>query len=426
MATNRINYSAKFNKIATNMDYRETENATDKLFNDDRKKGTVFISHRHDDEAFAGDFVDFLITIGVPSETIFCSSLPGNDVEYKIDKEINDALISSVCNILLLSDDYYNSAYCLNECGIIWFQNYNYNVTFIPIGINDMSVDKMKGFVNGDYKLRDINNDSDIYYIVDKLQKLGFSIVSSHQSISRAIEALKKRYLEDIAKKTKIESVIESVVELPIVDDEYVLYSFIIEKKKKTVLCSDFKQWVHDNELIGIDVDNAFDIVSAYKDNKRKDNCLELSINEFKRILSDKIIAEQSVESKKKHQFFAINTLNKLIDENKIPDETLLLLLYMKENNTIKFGVRWKAKDEIANIENWEIIQGMDNCLSSGYETGTKILIDNNLAYPSGFTEYENPREYTLYPSLKESINNEKTLFEDLFKTVEKEHSLIH
>ena len=178
--------------------------------------------------------------------------------------------------------------------------------------------------------------------------------------------------------------------------------------------------------MIGIDVDNAFDIVSAYKDNKRKDNCLELSINEFKRILSDKIIAEQSVESKKKHQFFAINTLNKLIDENKIPDETLLLLLYMKENNTIKFGVRWKAKDEIANIENWEIIQGMDNCLSSGYETGTKILIDNNLAYPSGFTEYENPREYTLYPSLKESINNEKTLFEDLFKTVEKEHSLIH
>ena len=81
----------------------------------------IFISHRSTDKKIADIFENFLTTCGVSYSNIFCSSLPGNDVETKISSEVKENLKASVLNIALLSDDYYQSAYCQNESGIIWF-----------------------------------------------------------------------------------------------------------------------------------------------------------------------------------------------------------------------------------------------------------------------------------------------------------------
>lgn len=66
--------------------------------------------------------VDFLVNVGVDNDVIFCSSIPGYDVREKIADEIFSALNESMIDIAILSSNYYDSTYCLNEAGIIWFK----------------------------------------------------------------------------------------------------------------------------------------------------------------------------------------------------------------------------------------------------------------------------------------------------------------
>ncbi|MDD2427864.1 MAG: hypothetical protein PHR78_05565 [Eubacteriales bacterium] len=62
----------------------------------------VFISHRTEDSEYADHLISFMTMCGVPSDVIFCSSLPGNDASKVISSEIKSALISSKFNIIVL------------------------------------------------------------------------------------------------------------------------------------------------------------------------------------------------------------------------------------------------------------------------------------------------------------------------------------
>lgn len=63
----------------------------------------IFISHRSTDKAIADMLLDFFSGTGIPRETVFCSSLPGNDINEKISGEVKTALKKSVVNIAILS-----------------------------------------------------------------------------------------------------------------------------------------------------------------------------------------------------------------------------------------------------------------------------------------------------------------------------------
>lgn len=84
-----------------------------------RVKNIIFISHRSTDKDIADMLVDFFAGTGIPKEAVFCSSLPGNDINEKIAGEVKAALKNSAVNIAILSQDYYQSAYCLNEAGVL-------------------------------------------------------------------------------------------------------------------------------------------------------------------------------------------------------------------------------------------------------------------------------------------------------------------
>ena len=94
----------------------------------------IFISHRSTDAPIADALFDFFIATGIQREKIFCSSLPGNDVKEKISVEVKETMKNSCLNIAVLSNDYYKSAYCLNEAGILWFQD----VPVIPIALPEI------------------------------------------------------------------------------------------------------------------------------------------------------------------------------------------------------------------------------------------------------------------------------------------------
>ena len=154
-------------------------------------KNTVFISHRSVNKAIADILLDFFVGTGVPREAVFCSSLPGNDVNEKISEEIKSALHSSVVNIVILSKDYYESAYCLNEAGILWFLD---DTVVIPIALPEITYDKMVGFLNDDYKIRKLDCEDDIAYILDTVaEKLQIELPKI-AIIQEATQKLKNNY----------------------------------------------------------------------------------------------------------------------------------------------------------------------------------------------------------------------------------------
>jgi len=172
----------------------KNENEADSLINNSNK---IFISHRSSDKDITEMLLDFFVDTGIPRDAVFCSSLPGNDVEEKISSEIKDALHSSVVNIVLLSKDYFDSTYCLNEAGVIWFVD----VPVIPIALPEITHENMKGFINNEYKIRRLDNENDIAYIYDTIvNELHLVPVKTVVYIEKA-KQLKRKYEEYLARK---------------------------------------------------------------------------------------------------------------------------------------------------------------------------------------------------------------------------------
>ena len=83
----------------------------------------IFISHSSQDAVYAESIVKFLINIGVKREQIFCSSVDGCGIRLgaNIPETIRkEFLENDIYAIMLLSENYYASAICLNEMGAAW------------------------------------------------------------------------------------------------------------------------------------------------------------------------------------------------------------------------------------------------------------------------------------------------------------------
>ena len=142
-----------------------TEKSEEKAMSTNKR---IFISHRTCDKKVADMLCDYFVALGVNSEAVFCSSLPGNDVKEKISVEVKEALKESALNVAILSKAYYESAYCLNEAGILWYND----TKVLVIGLDDIQHSDMIGFLNDDYKIRRLDNSTDVAHIADMLQEL--------------------------------------------------------------------------------------------------------------------------------------------------------------------------------------------------------------------------------------------------------------
>lgn len=156
----------------------------------------IFISHRTTESAVAEMIKDFLVSTRIPNDKIFCSSLPGNDVCEKIASEVKVHLQKASIIILLLSHDYYESAYCLNEAGIAWYLD---DVLVIPIGLPEVEHTGMYGFIGSDYKLRRLNVDGDIAYLFDQAHEKLKTECATYSEITRETQKLKGRYEDYLA-----------------------------------------------------------------------------------------------------------------------------------------------------------------------------------------------------------------------------------
>lgn len=135
----------------------------------------VFISHSAQDLAFVQPFVELLASIGLNDESMFCSSIAGYNVP--LDYNIFDYLKEQFQNydlrvIFVLSDNYYNSAACLNEMGAAWVLQYRYTSILLP----GFHFSEIKGVI--DQMRISIKLDSDEFELKPRLNELRNTLIS--------------------------------------------------------------------------------------------------------------------------------------------------------------------------------------------------------------------------------------------------------
>ena len=243
----------------------------------------IFISHRSTDKGIADMLVDFFCGTGISRNTIFCSSLPGNDINEKISNEVKAALKSSAINIAILSQDYYQSAYCLNEAGVLWCED----VPVIPIALPEIDLTNMYGFLNSEYKLRRLDSDTDISYIYDLVSEaisVGKTKVSVITYESKKLRDKYAAYLKTrtLPMSSNVSPQMFSVSEITTDDERIVLY-YILYVKAQKVTKERVTQWLNESEIYHVNVDNAFDLLSSISGGSVNDGTLELGIESFRK-----------------------------------------------------------------------------------------------------------------------------------------------
>ncbi len=369
---------------------------------------TIFISHSSIDKKVAEILMEFLCATGISRDQFFCSSISGNGVMCNISTEIKNALDNSSVNIVILSKNYYQSAYCLNEAGIIWYKNSS--VPIVTIALPEITPENMRGFINNEYILRRLDSVDDISWVYDLI----YTTLSLQRTNSPTLAAEASKLKEKYEKFLKsIKSLELKTTSLPTVDilelttdDERILLYYILQKNIRRIPKNDVLAWLQENEIYNVNVDNAFDLLSSFDDGTVKDDMLELGINTFRKYSKNKDdiipILKNYVDQHTKH---AVDSFNELWKSNRLEEIVKLFILYIIEKQIIKFGSRWMAKKQIENIEEWEIQNNLFPTLSEQYEYCLQFFIKNNFVYETSWTEFENPREYTLHSSLQKFLS---------------------
>lgn len=136
----------------------------------------LFISHADKDSKLVSDFVDLLYDIGLKEENMFCSSR--TDIGVPIKEDIYEYLRNlldseDVIPIFMLSENYYESAACLNEMGAVWLKQKDYYTFLLP----DFEFKQIKGAINPNKKA--IKFDGDVVQLKGELTNFKNQICNS-------------------------------------------------------------------------------------------------------------------------------------------------------------------------------------------------------------------------------------------------------
>ena len=387
-----------------------------------RMQSTIFISHRSTDKAIADMLVDFFSATGFPRNAVFCSSLPGNDINERISAEVKNALQSSVLNIAILSQDYYQSAYCLNEAGILWFLD---TIPVIPIALPEITSNNMYGFLNNEYKLRKLDCDTDISYIYDSVSEVMESQHVKATVLMYEMQKLKERYANHLTTR-KDTNIVEQSSTIPYLttDDERVVLYYILDKKVRRVSKDTITMWLNQSEIYNVNVDNAFDLLSSIEGSTLSGDSLQLGIEAFRDLTSraESLILELKPHVQN-HAKYASDTFNRLWEKQQLDETVKLFISYIVDEKMSTLGDRWMATAQTESIKQWEGKYSLDSTLSDNYGGCLELFKQYELVYESSWTSYGNPREYTLYPSLKDLLFNHSERYAEELQRIKEAHT---
>lgn len=381
----------------------------------------IFISHRSVDKKIVDIFENFLTACGVSYINIFCSSLPGNDIEEKISLEVKENLKSSVLNIVLLSADYYRSAYCQNEAGIIWFLD----VEKIVIALPEIDNNLMEGFLNSEYKIRRLDSKNDILAICDIVKRSFPDFIASTAKLNSNIDRFIKQYTQVIKARVTLSAscpaednqLEKRILAHEFSDAELLIFYFFFDTQVNVVgddlLC--LNQWLC-NKQITLPIKDGFesltdDGIIEYKNGSfEQPNIYKMVIGSYRELrrLSEKTIDlfEQTSRkyTKKETCVTSDNPVANLIIKG-FTDPEILLIKYIIDLQRENLYAGWQSEQEIKMIQNWEEINTLSKCLSRGYSDAISKLEIRKFIEPCAKTSYGNTKEYKIRESFLDSLN---------------------
>lgn len=384
-------------------------------------KSIIFISHRSADKEIADILVDFFCGTGIPRESIFCSSLPGNDINEKISEEVKDAIKRSKINIAILSRDYYQSAYCLNEAGVLWYRD---DATVIPIALLEINEDCMYGFLNSEYKIRRLDCTMDVSYIYDAVREVVSAGQSTIRVINYEIQKLHERYIQFCnGREPQTISLPPMDISNITTDDEKVVLYYILKYKVRKVFKGTLLEWLCENEIYGINVDNAFDLLASFDGGTASNGTLELGIEMFRKWSSAaETLLPQLGCSIAEHTKYSAETLNFLWNSETLNKTVKLFVAYISDERMKTLGTRWMANMQVENIKEWEKKNSLSSELSENYGTCLEFFIQHDLVYESSWTDHGNVRQYTLCSSLQKYLFEPSDAFAGELRDIKQEY----
>lgn len=165
-------------------------------------RNNVFISHSSQNKEIAEQLCAFLTRIGIDERKIFCSSIIGQGVGNgeKLNDVICKAIKKSKLLIYLLSNDFLNSSYCMEELGIGWYLASFKRATCFYLVLPDIDLSELKGFINSKinkFAFVDLEHKEDMgLFAIDVAKKLRIK-TPAHQIVlnaSKTFLALQRRY----------------------------------------------------------------------------------------------------------------------------------------------------------------------------------------------------------------------------------------
>lgn len=356
----------------------------------------IFISHSTADSKVAELLSSYLIALGIPSDSIFCSSLPGNDVQFNIPNEIKNKLKNSVLNIAILSENYYESAYCLNESGVFWYVN----TDFILISLPEITHVNMKGFLDKNNKLRNLKNELDVFFIGDTaLNTMNISRPNS-TILARESEKLIGEYNLFLKNRQKSD---ENKIDLDdfITDDVKIIIYYLLLNRMRKAKISDVKNWLHDAEVYNVNIDSAVDLIETSNSGNIKNGYIELNSDVFVKLIRNRdYLSKQFSSVIEEYTKLSSEIFLELWNNDKMDDCLKLFVAYIVDERITFFGDRWMKDEQIKSISSWESKNSIINILSENYSSCLSYFIREDFVYPSSWTEYGNVRGYTLNNSL--------------------------
>ena len=146
------------------VDYLGLENEQEELNTKQKKK--IFISHSSKDEMICSSFVELLETIGISDKEILYTSsarhgIPGDS---NIFDYLRGHLSDGITVFYMLSDNYYDSVYCLNEMGASWVIQNDFSIIMLP------NFDgQIKGVIDKDKKGYNLRQPIELIQLKNKL-----------------------------------------------------------------------------------------------------------------------------------------------------------------------------------------------------------------------------------------------------------------
>lgn len=418
----------------------------------------IFISHSSADANIGEKFLDALVSLGINKEEVFYSSLyfTGVALGENFHSAVKKALSESELVIFLLTRSFYQSEYCLCEMGAVWANDKK----FIPILLDNLSPDDMKGFIDKNYvalfpqkdKISNLvtelkkympseSNDTVLSSEFEDFIRCADEIVArNHGSISLAPDELSEIEKLIITKKLTDAEVI--VLDYFIKADTFEIYdgyeydnslqrkieaeegaSFrkyadrykidlnkakrLLEKSGYLTLNYGNGAWEMLGEYTGCELDmQTFRDLMGMSDNTR----------EFiEKILSSRLLASSincsSHEEEKQ-------TIDDIVLSDDFREIEALLFRYLIDFSKTTLGDRWMAEVEINKIIKWEEQNNLNNTLSSNYEIALNIVKAQDLVEIASETSYGNPREYRLKKEYGQQLQSIKGRAKDILSRV--------